>query len=204
MSRYYWGDKKTEADYLKQVSVFFIKKHGYLNYGTRSGNITWSNNGEQTARIGIESLIIEEEKYIRMIYTQTDRDTGSKEDFDYKIPLTTTKCFFGGERYWFTCPWYVNGKYCGRRVGVLYLGGKHFACRHCHNLSYESRNENKQYRYNPLFTALTKIYKAEKLEERMKTRYYAGKPTRKYKKWLKLRAGVDYSKIQMMEEGLLK
>lgn len=203
MSRYYW-DKKTEADYLKHISVFFIKKHGYFNDGCKSGNITWSRNGEQTGRIGIESLITEDEQYIRLTYTQTDRDTGEKEDFDYKILLTTTKCFFGGERYWFTCPWYVNGKYCGRRIGVLYLGARHFACRHCHNLSYESRNENKQYRYNPLFITLNNMFEADKLHEQVKRRYYAGKPTRKQRRLEKIRNRVDYSKLQMLEKELFE
>ena len=47
----------------------------------------------------------------------------------------------GGRRPWFRCEAYPNGKYCGRRVAILYSGGEHFACRHCFRLAYESQNE---------------------------------------------------------------
>lgn len=65
----------------------------------------------------------------------------------YEFSLTRTPTSFGGERTWFSCP------RCGRRVGKLYLppGHPHFWCRHCHGLSYGSR----QQRVPPLFQALT-------------------------------------------------
>ena len=84
MGRYYWS-KKEEADGLKQVSVSFIRKHGYLNEGWHSGTITWSRNGEETGNISVQSSIGESEQYVRFIYTQTDRYTEEKNDFDYKI-----------------------------------------------------------------------------------------------------------------------
>jgi hypothetical protein len=47
-----------------------------------------------------------EEKYARFIYAQTERSTGEKKDFDYKVPIVTTPCHLGGERYWFKCSLY--------------------------------------------------------------------------------------------------
>src|SRR5262249_18413085 len=35
-----------------------------------------------------------------------------------------------------------NGVGCGRRVRKLYLSGKYFGCRHCHNLTYRSQQES--------------------------------------------------------------
>lgn len=54
----------------------------------------------------------------------------------YWVPLTWTRCHFGGERPWFICP--QNG--CGRRVAILYVESV-LACRHCCSLIYPSRCE---------------------------------------------------------------
>lgn len=57
------------------------------------------------------------------------------------IPVTTVRPYFGGERFYFTCP----SDDCGKRVSKLYLppNESHFACRHCRNLSYKSQLLNK-------------------------------------------------------------
>lgn len=171
---------KEEADYLKNVSVYFLKKHEYLR-GWMSGTMTWSRNGEQTGAVSIQSCIDEQDQYIRFNYTQTDRSTGEKTDLDYKIPLVKTPCHFGGFRYWFQCPWYANGVYCGRRVGVLYLGGKYFACRHCYNLTYNSRNLGG---ISKLAGQVISMPDLERLEDEVKRKYYRGKMTRKYKRYI--------------------
>jgi hypothetical protein len=56
------------------------------------------------------------------------------------IPITATKCHFGGERFWFRCPKVTNGSPCGRRVTSLYSlpGDRVFKCRFCLNLTYSS------------------------------------------------------------------
>jgi hypothetical protein len=62
---------------------------------------------------------------------------------DYVIRLQTTTPFHGALRWWFTCPLFLDGKACGRRVQKLYLppGGRYFGCRHCYRLAYDSRNK---------------------------------------------------------------
>ena len=183
---------RQEADYLKQVNVSFLKKHGYFNYGWRSGTVTWSRQGEQTGNISIQSCIYENEKYIRFIYIQTDNYSGEKKDFDYKIPLTNTSCHFGGKRFWFKCPWYANGVYCGKRIGVLYKGGDYFACRHCYNLTYSSRKLSGA---SKIAGQVVSIPELEKLEKEAKTKFYAGKMTRKYKRYIKKQ---DKSHFQLL------
>jgi hypothetical protein len=56
------------------------------------------------------------------------------------IEYTFTKCHFGGERLWLICP------FCGRMVAKLFLppSGDCYACRKCHNLTYESCKEHDQ------------------------------------------------------------
>jgi hypothetical protein len=65
-----------------------------------------------------------------------------KQDIDDPIRLSTTPCNYGGARRWFVCPDHPFGK----RVAVLYWGGKHFRCRHCCGLAYTSQREDRKYR----------------------------------------------------------
>ena len=173
---------KEEADGLKKVSVQFLKKHGYFSNGWRSGTLNFSRNGFQTGSIGIQVFVDENEKYIKFIYTQTNNYSGEKTDLDYKIPLTSTPCYFGGKRYWFVCPFYSRGVYCGKRVGVLYLSDKYFACRHCNDLTYNSRN------LSGIFKTAGQVISEpdlDKLRDEIKREHYAGKMTRKFRSYLK-------------------
>lgn len=184
---------KSVADNVKKISVSFLKKHEYFKYGWRSGTITWTRSGiwgENKSSVGIQTYL-GEENYLRIHYTQTDCDTEEKKDFDYKIPLTSTPCRYGGKRYWFTCPWYKNGKYCGRRVGTLYKNGDYFACRHCYDLTYESRNQSGVYRG---FVSIPDVEDAEKEVKRM---YYRDKPTRKYRRYMRLNEKCEMGFVLM-------
>lgn len=179
MGRYYWDSKRTVED-STQLSIFKLKEFGLL-VGYCSTTLTWTRrlSGRKNS-IGI-LVDVTDGPYVKVNYTITDRDSGEKTDYDYKISLTTTRCNFGGKRYWFICPLSVNGIYCGRRVGTLYLapGGKYFGCRRCHNLSYESRNEPRLARPGGIGYPI----KAERLYEElyMQTKRWTwrGKPTRK-------------------------
>jgi hypothetical protein len=185
---------KTEADNLKQISTAFLKKHDYF-CGYRSGTMTWTNgwSGNKSS-VGIETSTMNGENYLRIHYTQTDRDTDEKKEFDYKIPLTTTPCRYGGKRYWFTCPWYKNGKYCGRRVGTLYKDGDYFACRHCYDLTYDSR---KLSGYAKSFGSIVSIPELEELQAKVKRQYYRGRPTKTYQRYLKKEEKSDRAWIGM-------
>ena len=128
--------------------------------------------------------VLDEPYYAKLNYTITDRDSGEKTDYDYKIGLTTTPCHFGGVRYWFICPLSRNGVPCGRRVGTLFLssGGKYFGCRHCYDLSYESRNECRLGRFGQIGYALKADRQVEELREKIKRWTWRGRPTRKVRK----------------------
>ena len=53
--------------------------------------------------------------------------------------VSPTCWHLGGRRPWFICSVRANGRYCGRRVAVLYLAGELFACRKCYGLAYASQ-----------------------------------------------------------------
>lgn len=206
MGRYYY-DKKEEADGLKKITIFRLKEWKYLKW-SMNGTIYWTSNWDDSkSSVSIQTIIHDDEKYLRIWYTQTDRYTEEKQDFDYKIPLVTTKCNLGGKRYWFICPWYRNDVYCGRRVAVLYKGGKYFACRHCYDLSYSSRNENRNFRLFAFGQMLSLERKIEELEPKIKTKLYNGRPTRKYKRLMELNRrcyGMDMDAMLENMEKMLK
>ncbi|MHC4462183.1 MAG: hypothetical protein ACYS30_12255 [Planctomycetota bacterium] len=180
MGRYYW-DKKDTVEDCRSVSITFLRKHDYF-CGHRYGRIVWKNcYDEEVASICVTVSTMDGENYARFQYTVTDRHSKEKTDYDYKVALQTTPCNFVGVRYWFTCPLSVNGVYCGRRVAKLYKapGGNYFGCRHCYNLSYESRNETR-YGMIGVFGQVLKTEKQiEELSNRTKRWTYGGKSTRK-------------------------
>ncbi len=183
MGRYYVNKKDTVED-CRSVSIAFLRKHDYF-CGYRCGGIAWKNYlGEETSSIGIAVSTLDGENNIRFHYTSTERDTGEKTKYDYKVQLTTTPCNFGGVRYWFICPLSKNGVYCGRRVAKLYSGpgANYYGCRHCYNLSYESRNETRSGMFGAFGGVLRIDKQMEELRGQIKRRFYQGMPTRKVRK----------------------
>jgi hypothetical protein len=83
--------------------------------------------------------------HVTLSYTRTNRD-GTKEDVSYPVRFTYTPCHYGGQRAWFVCPGVRGGVPCRRRVAKLYLLSRYFVCRHCLDLTYESRVEKPHYR----------------------------------------------------------
>lgn len=180
MGRHYW-DKRDVVEDCRSVSIAFLTKHDYF-CGHRPGGITWKNSfGEEMASIGILVSTMNDDSYAKFFYTTTDRHSGEKTDYDYRVSLTTTPCNLGGIRYWFLCPLVLGGGICGRRAGTLYLppGGTYFGCRHCYNLSYESRNESRLGRLGAMGQILKCDRKHEVLYKKIKRWTYDGKPTRK-------------------------
>jgi len=173
MGRYSYSGRLV-ADSQHKISIYYLRKHGYLS-GFMSGSLSWSCRGEETGSIGIEVKISDEEKFARLNYIITRRSSGKKDNFDYKVSIVSTDCYFGGKRYWFKCP----AKDCGRMVAKLYQGQDIFACRHCYNLTYESRNENPTYRNYP-FREILLRNKVDEIERTMKKKTYKGKLTKKH------------------------
>lgn len=188
------GGGKTEADDLLSLDVYWLNKHGYLR-GFKSGGIEWSNGFGKNS-IGITAST-PDDPYIHLRYTQSDSISGEKKNIQYKVRLTTTPCNFGGVRYWFLCPLFVDGVLCGRRVGTLYKNGDYFGCRHCHDLTYSSKLRSGGLHSLVEFVVLK--HKIEQIKKDMKRRYYAGKPTKKQQRLYKLYARTSgvYSKIDL-------
>ncbi len=177
----WYFDKKDTVEDCRSVSIAFLRKHGFL-CGYRSGVISWKNSyGEETASMGVTVSTGDGKDYARFCYTITDHRTGEKAKYDYKVELVTTPCNLGGVRWWFTCPLTKDGVCCGRRVGRLYLppGGGYYGCRHCYDLSYESRNDTRHGSFAHMGRFLTLDRQIEELREQVHRWTYRGVPTRK-------------------------
>jgi len=186
MGRSYWDKKRTVED-CKSISMPLLRKNGYFDSLWPRG-IVWTNwRGEETASMTVSVHISEVEGHVRLMYTMTDRDTRKQTPFDHKVQLATTPCHLGGARWWFLCPLSRKGVYCGRRVAKLYRAPRadYYGCRHCYDLSYESRNESRRGRFAHMDRFLLLNKRREKLMEEMTRWTYRGIPTRKAR-WLQI------------------
>ena len=202
MGRRYWN-RKDIVEECRAVSITFLRKHNYLS-GWQSGTICWKNSrGEDRGGIGITVCIADDDSYAKFFYTSTSRRTGEKTECDYKVQLVTTPCNLGGRRWWFICP------RCGRRVGILHCppGATYYGCRHCYDLSYESRNECRHGRLAYMSHYMALIRQRDQLMRWMGRWTYRGVPTRKARRLHVLTARMNaYGRMNLsdlLSDGLV-
>lgn len=149
---WYRSDKKTTTSEVKFVDARWLARKGWLENGLYY-SIWWSSNGKSTGDIRVMTY----GDSLKLIYRFR---SGLEEwqDVEETVHLNWTSCNFGSQRVWFICPGVVDGRYCGRRVGMLYLGGRYFLCRHCYELTYSTRQEREPFRL---------LTKAQKIRERL-------------------------------------
>lgn len=185
MWRYYYSKRNTTDDY-KRFTIAFLKKYGYLDTDVtcKYGSIKWSVWGNETWSMWfwIEKNNEEMRWSVKVMFTQTKRDTWEKKDFDYKIPLIATKCNYGGLRWWFLDPCSETRLKC---LVLYWQSNGYFASRKTLNLAYESQNEGRFWRRLSYLMGMNAT-KAIALRRTMKYSYRNGKPTKKMKRFLKL------------------
>ncbi len=98
----------------------------------------WTSDGEEVGRINVR---VESLETIILSFRSRSYWQDEWESVEQRVPIDWTACNYGGERPWFICSVYRDGRYCGRRVAKLFAGGKLFACRHCYQLGYQSQRE---------------------------------------------------------------
>ncbi len=130
----------------KSISTIYLNQNNLFNRGIHNTTFSWTIWKTKTGSIGLQVSTIEGDEHVRLQYTLTDRFSGQEKYLDYRVKLVSTPCYYGGHRWWFTCPLVANGNMCGRRVGVLYLSdGECFGCRHCYNLTYKCQKESHKF-----------------------------------------------------------
>jgi hypothetical protein len=130
------------------IDVRSWHRQGLLCAGQRfSHALTWM--GEPTEGVDVVTEVD------AVVLTFRSRSWGGKfgQIIRQRVPITWTPCSLGGRRAWFRCDEYYLGRYCDRRVALLYSGGGPFACRHCRRLAYASQNET------PTLRAINRVRK---------------------------------------------
>jgi hypothetical protein len=117
------------TDEMLALDISHFNRLGLLNHG-QEFDCQWNVAGV------VASIHIAVTRNCAVIGRADLPATSQQPRLRYLVPVEWNACRFGGQRPWWRCP----ASACGRRVGVLYLGGAP-ACRHCYSLTYRSRRE---------------------------------------------------------------
>jgi hypothetical protein len=113
--------------------------------GTRR-QVSWVDK-QENIKSSVSLWLGEDYKSVQLTYEVSPRTEDAESEFvSYSVPILNMPCHYGGQRFFFVCPLTTDGRYCGRRVAKLYLprGAKYFGCRHCYDLSYDSRQTSRE------------------------------------------------------------
>ena len=177
-----------------QIHISKSKEWGYLDtQQIKSGTITWSRNGSQIGSISIKVNTLKEQAYVELTYNFRE------EPRKYKVALVAVPSNLGKGKVWyFVCP------YTDKRCRKLYSIGGYFYHRCAFSgAMYETQTYSKKWRqieklYGAYFD-YEKYYK--QLHSKHFTKFYKGKPTKRYLKLLeKLKQAerVDAFEIELL------
>jgi hypothetical protein len=163
----------TLYDDVLQMNITKLRQWGYLNPNQiKNGQLDWSRNGEVFASISIRANTISQNPFIELDYNFNN------DPRNYKIQLVSMPSNLGKGLIWyFLCP--KTYKQCRKlyQIQGYFLHRKAF-----NNCFYQSQVHSKYYR--ELDKTYGAYFKAERLYEEMQskhfTKYYNGKPTKKY------------------------
>ena len=116
-----------------------------------TGDITWRDQKTGLRKSALDITIDLRDLYRPYVEIRF-RVRGEGPGVIQKIPLVYSYPFFGGFRFWFSCPLCHEKDLAPLRVRKLYLpldGGTAFGCRRCHDLTYDSCQDS--HRFDRLF-----------------------------------------------------
>jgi hypothetical protein len=143
------GERLTKKDTVEDCLTIRMKclRQKRLLQNRKSAVLRWTDVDGFESRIEIEVFLQEPRPEVRLRYNKTD-SAGERHRLDYRVALCSIPCRFGGEQWYFLCP------DCRRRFRQIHLPpeGVLFACRQCHDLTYESVQTHNQ-RWSELLRA---------------------------------------------------
>jgi hypothetical protein len=119
------------------IDVREWNRRGLLRPG-QSFPMSWNRAGVPCGSISVRT----QSDAVVLIFRLQHPGATEWRSVEQRVPIMWTACHLGSRRPWFGCTVYLNGRYCGRRVAVLYGAGDLFACRHCYGLGYASQQES--------------------------------------------------------------
>jgi hypothetical protein len=144
-----WNDyeKRRTVEQSWTLDIATLSLRGSLSYpltGTSRAIRIMGNTNVLPVRYALEED--DEGPVLNLTYTlwRSLIETFLELDSHERVRLLTTEPARGGVRWWFACPFTIEGERCERRVAKLYLppGEDRFGCRQCHDLAYESSQES--------------------------------------------------------------
>ena len=128
---WYRWNKRTTTEEVRRIDIRYLKKQNMLRPNTR-GSLSWSCGGEPTGNIN--NTMYENTMVLNFKWRHYDDEDW--QSVEQTIWFDRTRCNYGGERKWFSCPG------CDARVAILYGADIKFYCRHCYQLPYASQGED--------------------------------------------------------------
>jgi hypothetical protein len=158
-------------DECKQITITDLRRLGFLGPGAvASGSYRWTRGGKPSGSVSITTNMLE--KFVQLDYCFNDGDPIS-----YRIRLESLPKHFGGCEFYFICP--ATGKRCRTLYGI----GKHFLSRSAYpSAMYNSQTQSKRWR--ALGAILGTRDENNRLYRKHAKKYYAGKPTKWFTRWL--------------------
>ena len=129
--RYYRSNDRVTTEETKRIDIRYLKKQNMLRPNTR-GSLSWSCGGEPTGNINYTMY----ENTMVLDFKWRHYDDEDWQSVEQTIWFDRTRCNYGGERKWYSCPG------CDARVAILYGADIKFFCRHCYQLPYASQGED--------------------------------------------------------------
>jgi len=170
--------KKQTTDY-KILSIFWLKQQGFLGGGVQTGGIRWMRGQYERGSAKLAGVLWEPFSFVRLSYVIPNSTGDAAREYIHKISLTSTSCFFGGQRYWFSCPG------CDSRCAILYLREGSLECRVCRDLAYESQQSWWQGWYSVLTRTIGRAREAEEELETLRVKTWKGEPTKRVRRLIR-------------------
>jgi len=119
-----YGSGRVTCESRISIDVRRWNREGRLHAG-HSFTCSWTFGGKPFGSIKVRT----EADAVILMYRARSWGNAEWKSVEQRVPITWTACHLGGRRPWFICSVYSDGRYCGRRVAVLYGAGELFACR---------------------------------------------------------------------------
>ena len=129
---------RTTCESCKSIDVRDWHRRGLLS-AARQFSWSWSLRGDPTGSISVRSEV----NVVSLVFHWRGCGDTEWKSVEQRVPIVWTECHLGGQRPWFRCSVSSGGRYCGRRVALLYGAGELFACRHCYGLAYDSQQQSR-------------------------------------------------------------
>jgi hypothetical protein len=132
---------RTTCESCASIDVREWQRKGRLRPGQQF-SWSWTHGGKAagsiTVRVECDAVVLS--------YRSCSWGSSEWKSIQQRVPISLTACHLGGQRAFFICSVYCNGRYCGRRAAILYGAGELFACRRCYGLSYASQQQTALHR----------------------------------------------------------